>query len=88
MAAVATIAAMPDGVRGNVSKVAVKYTRRSSVECDTDNLHASTKAIQDGICDTLGCDDRPSTLTPLWAWEHAQPKRGEVKIQIQGATKS
>ena len=72
---------------GELESVRVRYTRHSTREPDLDNMIAATKAIQDGICDALGIDDRPNQFFPEWRWEKARPKHGKVTVQIWGELK-
>jgi len=81
----AFLAVMQEGVPSKpLARVRVKYTRHSANEPDGDNLCASTKAIQDGICDALKIDDKPSRFQAAWMWTKAPRKEGFVGVEIIG----
>lgn len=65
--------------------VTVTVTRCSAGELDShDNLRTALKHVVDGVADFLGCDDRDSRVT--WVYAQQREKRGvhAVKIKIEG----
>jgi hypothetical protein len=63
----------------------VTLVRVAPRQLDGDNCIASMKAIQDGVADWLGVDDRSPVVAWAYQQERGRPKYQAVRILVEAA---